>query len=290
MKIKKNEYGFFQIDPLPTNEFLFDYYKKKYYQDLTSTTYKKKYTKEELIINKIEAHISNTFFNQSCKVNDEKTLFDIGCGEGFFMKEMEKLGWKVQGCDFSNEGIRNQNPYLISKVEFGDIYEILKNCKNSFSFVNLDNVLEHVLYPKKLLESLKKIVKSKGIIRIEVPNDCTDFQDHLYNAKLSNKEYLVYPDHISYFNFDSLKSFLTDLDFEIVKIHGDFPISFYLQNKYSNYNIKPELGKEAHLSRVKIINYIYKKRGLTSLIKFFEGSYYSNLSRSCVFYVKNKSD
>ena len=68
---------------------------------------------------------------------DEKTLFDIGCGEGFFMKEMEKLGWKVQGCDFSNEGIKNQNPYLISKVEFGDIYEILKIVKIHFHLLIL---------------------------------------------------------------------------------------------------------------------------------------------------------
>ena len=285
MKITKNKFGFFQLNPLPSSTFLNNYYSKKYYQNLTSSTYQNSYSDQELFLNTIEANVTDLIFNKYSNLKT-KSLFDLGCGEGYYMCEMKKLNWNVKGLDFSNNGILNHNPKLLDYVVFGDLFENLDNLNEKFSLLNLDNVLEHVLDPEILLKKCKRILNDDGLIRIEVPNDCSDFQSLMREKGMANDEHIVYPDHISYFNFETLANFLKKLKFEIIKIHGDFPIELYQLNKHSNYIINGKNGKEAHNNRVEVMNYIYKGKGVRSTLKFLEGVYEANISRSCVFYIK----
>ena len=46
--VKKNEYGFFQLDPIPKVEDLEKLYREKYYQETESDTYSQEYDAEEL--------------------------------------------------------------------------------------------------------------------------------------------------------------------------------------------------------------------------------------------------
>ena len=285
MKILKNKFGFFQLNPMPNSKFLKEYYSKKYYQKLKSSTYQNSYSSEELFLNTIDANITDLIFNTNSS-SKTKNLFDLGCGEGYFMSEMKKIGWDIKGSDFSKNAILKHNPELISSFISGDLLEILDNLNEKFSLLNLDNVLEHVLDPEILLQKCKKILNDDGIIRIEVPNDCSDFQNLLSQKGMSNDEYIVFPDHISYFNFETLSNFLNQLNFDIIKIHGDFPIGIYQINKHSNYTINNSTGIEAHNCRVEIMNFIYKNNGVHSMLKFLEGVYEANISRSCVFYIK----
>ena len=64
MKITKNKFGFFQLNPLPSSTFLNNYYSKKYYQNLTSSTYQKSYSDPELFLNTIEANVTDLIFNK----------------------------------------------------------------------------------------------------------------------------------------------------------------------------------------------------------------------------------
>ena len=285
MKILKNKFGFFQLDPLPSPKFLKEYYEKKYFQKTASSSYQSSYTDKELFMNLIEANITDLIFKEYSGLKT-KSLFDLGCGEGYFMKEMKKINWNVKGSEFSKNGILNHNPELLNNVLFGDLNEVIDQIDEKFALLNLDNVLEHVMNPESLLKKCKKILNKDGLIRIEVPNDCSDFQRLLNEKGMANNEHIIYPDHISYFNFESLSNFVTRLNYKIVKIHGDFPIQLYQLNKYSNYTINPKNGKEAHINRVELMNFIYKNKGLKSTLKFLEGVYEAGISRSCVFYIK----
>ena len=48
--VKKHDLGYYFISPVPSEQELKEYYEKKYYQDLTSSTYQASYSKEELAV------------------------------------------------------------------------------------------------------------------------------------------------------------------------------------------------------------------------------------------------
>ena len=68
---------------------------------------------------------------------------------------------------------------------------------------------------------------------------------------------------------------------------GDFPIELYLLNKNSNYIKNRDLGKDAHLARVKMSNFI-SARGVEAYIKWSEGLAAAEIARTCIFFVRIK--
>ena len=78
--VKKHDLGYYFISPTPSEQELKDYYEKKYYQDLTVSTYQENYTKEELAILKIDAELGNDIYTNGLE-KESKDLLDIGCGE-----------------------------------------------------------------------------------------------------------------------------------------------------------------------------------------------------------------
>lgn len=203
---------------------------------------------------------------------------------------MKNLGWEVSGVDFSNTGIDRNNPELVPYVRTGDAVkdiELQIKNKSKFNLINLDNVLEHVTDPIKLLENLSKILSNNGLIRIEVPNDNSKLQELLNSYGSLNYEWVHPPDHLSYFNFDNLRLVLEATGYKVVNMLADFPIELFLANKHSNYIIDRSKGKAAHESRVMISKLIYQ-RGLDNYIKWSEGLAAAGIGRTCIAFVSLK--
>ena len=118
--VKKHDLGYYFISPVPSELKLKDYYEKKYYQNLTTSTYQDSYSEKELAVLKIDAELGNDFFIKNSK-KQLKELLDIACGEGYFMKNMQELGWEVNGTDYSSYGIKTKNPHLQDKVIYGEL-------------------------------------------------------------------------------------------------------------------------------------------------------------------------
>lgn len=285
--LQQNEYGFFQVYPTPSQKELEEYYSKKYYQAPTVATYAAQYSEQELRLTKIAAEVAdNVLTNYS--INQNRTLFDIGCGEGFFMSFLEKLGWSVFGTDYSEAGIIAQNPHLFEKVTFGNAETDLINrieLGEKYTLVNLGNILEHVTDPVYLIRLLKNLVDKDGILRIVVPNDTSEFQGLLKSVGKSNDEWYCAPDHLSYFNFNSLNNFVSREGFSVIESFGDFPIEMFLMNDYSNYYKHRDSGSQAHFSRVKIMNYV-RDQGLDIYMQWSKALAVTKLSRSCIVYCK----
>ena len=287
-KVKKKD-GFFGIDPLPTEEELKNYYTNTYYQ-IAKGSYSKKYCNEEITYFLNRALVSEYIFNKYSKKSD-KFLLDIGCGEGFFLKYFLEKKWAVKGVDFSSSGIEAQNPELMLTCEFGDIYEFLKNLtpaylSNNYDVINLQNVLEHVLYPEKLLNLIKKIMQKHTILRIVVPNDFSLFQDALLqNGLIDSAKWFCPPDHLNYFNFKSLKNFLISNHFEILETISDFPIEVYLANETSNYWSDSSKGKGAHKSRIFIDNFLLNQ-GIKNYLYYMSGAARCSFGRNITVFVR----
>lgn len=285
--LKQNEYGFFQVYPTPSQLELEEYYSKKYYQAPTVATYAAQYSNEELRLTNIAAEVADKVVANECP-NQRKVLLDIGCGEGFFMSFLEKMGWSVFGTDYSEAGIKAQNPHLFQQVTFGNAEVDINNRiaqGEKYTLVNLGNILEHVTDPIYFIRLIKNLVDKDGLLRIVVPNDNSDFQALLKSLEKSNDEWYCAPDHLSYFNFHSLKNFLTKEGFDVLESFGDFPIEIFLMNDFSNYYKHKETGPQAHFSRVKIVNYV-RDQGLDIYLQWSKALAESKLSRSCILYCK----
>jgi len=226
----KHELGFYQVSPTPGNEELNDYYSKKYFQESKSKSYAKSYSNEELEFINSKAVITQQIWKKK-----PGHILDIVCGEGFLIKLFKENDWKVTACDFSSFGLKEQNPDLMEFFKKGDIFEILETLEEKYDIINLSNVLEHVREPLKLLDMIKSLLKEDGLMRIEVPNDFSDFQEHLQKSGKTQEHWFAPPDHLNYFTFKSLRNVLDNRGFVMKRMLADFPIEMFLTNEHSNY-------------------------------------------------------
>jgi len=286
--IIKNINGFLEVKPKPSIKELKIHYSKKYYQN-DHGQYKKSYTKEELEYFDNEANLTlNTL--KIYKLLNKKKLLDLGCGEGFFASFFKKIKWDVTCVDLSRDGLARHNPLLQNDFIQSDILNFINSKKtnlNKFDLINLDNVLEHVLNPVKLIKDLRDKISSSSVIRIQVPNDFSKFQSLLLKRGFTKETWLNPPEHLNYFNTGSLKQLLVAQGFSIRSLQVDFPIEQFLVNNYSNYWKNKKLGKEANKARLIITNYL-ANHDIKSLIKYREIAADLDFGRVITVYVKKK--
>jgi len=285
--LKRHRLGFYQIHPLPSKENLQRYYRDKYYQSPVVATYARKYSRLELSVGKIACEVTEHILKK-IGPKKRKTVLDVGCGEGYFLKGLEMMKWQVSGTDYSIAGIKLHNPSITKKIRIGPAENVLTELVNEnkkFSLINLGNILEHVLDPISFLKMIRPLLLANGVLRVVVPNDASGFQKLLKNAKRSRDSWIHPPDHLSYFNFESLMSVLSFCRYTPACKLGDFPIELFLLNRYSNYEFRAGRGPEAHLARLKTANFV-RSQGIESYIQWAAGLAAGGTSRSCIVFAK----
>lgn len=162
----KHKYGFYELASKPSKEELQRYYSQKYYQE-GKGSYELRYSENEIkYFNfKIQqrAFVAERYLKSQS--NNPKSMIDIGCGEGFALNHFNLNGYLVKGLDFSKAGVLNNHPHLIENLKSGDLFESINEeilNENRYDLVWLQNVLEHVIDPVNLLESLGKLLSPGG--------------------------------------------------------------------------------------------------------------------------------
>jgi len=268
----KTKWGFYQYDPKPSDEELYSYYANKYYQEGRGS-YSVSYTVEEIAYFKQKAWMLCRKISHFADIKKGGGLIDVGCGEGRIMNEFNRQGISVLGLDFSKHGIEKFHPHLLPYFEQGNIYELLGEkirIKSKFDFLICANVIEHVREPVQLLQNIKKIMHQSSILVVVAPNDFSPLHDLLLREKkITRKFWLCYPDHLSYFNKESMSNLLLDLGFKIHSIVADNPVDLNLLNDNSNYIEDPSKGKNIHLFRVRSDNFL-GSLDLDKLLQIYE--------------------
>ena len=253
----KTRHGFYELRPRPSLKTLQSYYASKYYQEGRGS-YEVRYGAEELQWIKRKSdfreYLAKKFLSPKAPKNP--SVLDVGCGEGFVMNAFLKKGWEVEGIDFSCEGLKQKNPHLLRYFIKGDLEtEVEKKIISGTSYdcILLVNVLEHVLQPIKIIKKLKKIVRKNGIMLVTVPNDFSTIQLIAETKKLINRRFwLAPPDHLQYFNTDSLAKTVEACQWRELATVSDFPIDWFLYHRGSNYIANQKNGKPAHNARILI--------------------------------------
>ncbi|MBN2687622.1 MAG: class I SAM-dependent methyltransferase, partial [Deltaproteobacteria bacterium] len=96
-------------------------------------------------------------------------VLDIGCGFGFFLREMKNRGWQAEGVEISPAGSRYTRDMLDVPVHVHPLEE-LELADDVFDVVTLFYVIEHVPDPIKLLKEVNRILKPGGLVLLRWPH------------------------------------------------------------------------------------------------------------------------
>lgn len=264
-RVTKNEYGYFSADPLPTEEELQHFYEHEYYQQAEPERngYVKEYSEAELEFIDLKLEQKRLLLEQHLLPElEEKSFLDVGCGEGFALSYFVKFGWQVAGLDFSSFGMEQQNPAMLPNLMQGDFCENLQYLiqqNRHFDVVNLDNVLEHVREPQRILSYCRELLSDGGVLLIKVPNDFNPLQHFLlHEGCIKKMKWLGLPDHLSYFNKDGLVALAQASRLEVIDVLSDGCIEFFALNPENNYYDFPEKGHNCHLGRMAMEKLLYE--------------------------------
>lgn len=255
--VERTEDGYWRVKSPPSDQDLAAYYAQRYYQEARGS-YEHSYSTEEI------RHIRGKIALRWAIATDGRVgpgrLLDVGCGEGFVLAHGAQAGWAVRGLDFSDAGLLGQNPHLLDSLTTGDLFanledEIARGAQ--YEVVWLQNVLEHVIDPIRLLTRLKALTVPGGRLVVTVPNDFSRLQHlALTTGKIDRSFWVALPDHLSYFSAESLRRVAARTGWQCCNLLADFPVDWFLFNAQSNYIADPAKGKSAHHARIALENLI----------------------------------
>jgi SAM-dependent methyltransferase len=243
--------GWRSIEPAPTPEQLKAFYSGAYFQE-SHGTYAQAYSDVELKHRALLADLMLYALAQARGAGGR--LLEIGCGEGWFLKAALGAGYEARGLEFSDYGLKRFNPQLAPRVDFGDAFEALDRLIDQRAQVDvcvMEHVLEHVLDPQALLARLPAVLAPGGAVAITVPNDFSALQLRARALGHIDRDFWVAPpQHLNYFNSETLPRLLERMGFQVLGGHASFPIDWFLFHPGSNYVAEPGAGKAAHEARM----------------------------------------
>lgn len=142
------------------------------------------------------------------------TFLDIGCSVGCFLGAATSRGWDASGVDLSRYAVETcRRQGLQAKV--GDMQH-LDFPDESFDLINLRHVLEHDLHLHDCLREIKRVLKTSGILLVEVPSvDC-------WQVRILKDRYAKFwsPAHYHYYWFSrqALGKLMSQAGFEHVPL------------------------------------------------------------------------
>jgi 2-polyprenyl-3-methyl-5-hydroxy-6-metoxy-1,4-benzoquinol methylase len=211
--------GYYFVDPIMdlTQEEWEVLYESDYFEDSQKNQW-------QINLNKKELKERITLISENLTIPKGKFL-DMGCGEGFMLKEAEANGFEPYGLDIA----KNLIPELSGKYNFsnGNIIDA-KYPDNFFSVIYMDSVLEHVPNPVETIAELKRILQPGGILLVIVPNEDSVMNSVAkvsYYLTMNQKRYgkikpFVTPYHIQGFNKSSLQVLFEGVQLQLISIKG----------------------------------------------------------------------
>jgi 2-polyprenyl-3-methyl-5-hydroxy-6-metoxy-1,4-benzoquinol methylase len=177
------------------------------------------------------------------------TLFDIGASYGDHIVKMQDIGWICKGIELNENSVHHAREALGLDVTNCLIENYPEN--EQFDVVHMGMVLEHIIYPKDILEKVKKLIKEDGTFIFSVPNI------NSFEAKVFGKYWysLHLPMHLNHFDRKSVTKLLIEFGFNKIKIYHQFdPNDIIISLKY----LSIEKKRYAFLYKIIKIKFIRK--------------------------------
>ncbi len=198
-------------------------------------------------------------------------VLDIGCGGGLFLSLLKQEGARVLGIELSDSRAQyaaTKHGLEIHKRPIeSDFWQ--KGYQRYFDAVTLWDVIEHVNYPFRTLQSAANVLKPGGLLVIDTP--CRDSLYHQVGEltyRLSGGRFptflnAMYSSHLfghkQIFSTGEMKDIFTSCGLEVVEQHKfhelSFPYEFYLKKL-----LRSEALVKLSLPAVKAFFWLFKIR------------------------------
>lgn len=285
--------GYRHLHPLPDSAELDAFYKNHYHQEKHHIAY---HTVDDTFIAKqIEDLQANREFRHvytkvEALVPEEMpfTMIDIGGGNNLLSRFFMDRGWDSAVFEPNGDAANYLRRFRLHVIE--SMFEHSEHIQfGSYSFINLQFVLEHVLNPLDMLCQSVDMLNTGGLIRVCVPNDFSLGQLAWLSTTGAEPHWISYPDHVNYFDFDSLKRLLARAGLVEVSRETSFPLELLLltgTDYYSDSLLKKQVGSIVTGFETAWLN-IGQERCLSS---FYEKLSELGMGRSAVIYARPKNN
>ncbi len=166
--------------------------------------------------------------NRLIGTNQQKMLFDYGCGTGSFVAACKNAGWIASGLEPSEKA----RTYAITKENIDVVNDLASIASDAqFNIITLWHVLEHIHELNETFEKLISHLAPNGKLVIAVPNAMA------YEQNIFGKHWAAYdvPRHLYHFEHKSMSRFLEKHGCQISEIRT-MPLDGYyislLSQKY----------------------------------------------------------
>jgi len=171
--------------------------------------------------------LKNLTFLESHLTPDERNLFDIGYGNGFFLAVAQQRGWNVDGIDTSIKNMETAKKRFGLSLRQGYLNNL--DIKIKADAVVMLDVVEHIDNPHQFIREASALLKPGGLLLIAVPNEHSLLQliaalfYRISRGKLKagiKKVYIL--EHVCYYAPETLE--------KLVCVNGFESIAHYFSN------------------------------------------------------------
>lgn len=142
-------------------------------------------------------------------VGKNKKILEVGCGFGELINYSTQHGLNYTAIEpsvYRSKLLQNLGLSVFTKT----VEQFIEDCSDKYDIVIMDNVLEHVPEPKKILESLKQLMSDNSNLVIIVPN-LNDIRSKII-LKWGKKQWSPIG-HVNYFTRKTLVAMLNKSGF-----------------------------------------------------------------------------
>lgn len=224
--------GYCHLDPLPDRELLADYYRHAYHAQrpwagaapLSDAEIARRRRSAgqrpayRAVLQAVERHLPP---------GATRRMLDAGGGSSLLACCFLDHGWQALVLEPNRDAAVYARQFGIAvderMLEHTDVAQA-----GRFAFVNLHYVLEHVRDPAAILRRAGELLAPDGILRVCVPNDFSPGQLAWLAGSDLEPPWILHPDHVNYFSFESLVGLLQRCGFHELERTTDFPLEFLL--------------------------------------------------------------
>ena len=142
-----------------------------------------------------------------------RSIFDIGCGTGYFLSRFKEDGWETAGIDVLHQSAEYAREKFGLNVIVGDFLDA-DITLDSYDFVTMIHVIEHFIDPNRAMQKTREILNPGGLFFLETPN-----WDGIGSIIQKEKwSHLIPPEHLNYFGPSSMRVLAERNEFQILSM------------------------------------------------------------------------
>jgi SAM-dependent methyltransferase len=183
------------------------------------------------------------------KADSKALVVDIGCNDGYLLKQFDSAEFKLLGIEPSNAAFDAIGMgFEVENVFFGDVTSKYLTAKHGKANIILcTNVLAHVPNIKDFLLGIKELMAQDGTFLLEFPYVLDMIENKWFDT--------IYHEHLSYISITPLRMLLNELGMEIQDISrhpvGGSGPHLRLKIKHISHALEPSESVEMFLSTEK---------------------------------------